>query len=121
MINLVWDKVEVPIKLQVEYKDKLVSEIEAVMASDEKKKPYFQSAMFYYNHGLDLKKAKEWVDAAIAERDAHYMVYLQAEILAKLGDKAGAIAAAKHSSELASKANDSGYVKLDADLIKSLQ
>jgi hypothetical protein len=120
-INLLWDKVEVPIKMEVNYVDKLVSQIEAVMASDEKKKPYFQSALFYYNHGLDLHKASKWVDEAIAERDAHYMNYVKAEILAKLGDKAGAIAAAKHSSELATKANDSGYVKLDADLIKSLQ
>ncbi len=48
------------------------------------------------------------------------MMYVKAEILAKMGDKAGAIAAAKRSTELAEKANDSGYVKLNADLIKSL-
>jgi hypothetical protein len=38
-----------------------------------------------------------------------------------MGDKAGAIAAAKHSSELASKANDTGYVKMNEDLISSLK
>jgi len=120
-INLVWDKTEVPIKVEVDYVDKLVSQIEAVMASDEKKKPYFQSALFYYNHGKDLQKAGKWVDAAIAERDAHYMVYLKAEILAKQGDKAGALAAAKHSTELAEKANDAAYVRMNAELIKSLK
>lgn len=120
-MDLSWDKTEVPLKVEVDYADKLTSQIEAVMASDEKKKPYFQAAQFYYNHGKDLKKAKEWVDAALAERDAHYMVYLKAQILAKLGDKDGAIAAAKHSSELAAKANDPGYEKMNADLIKSLQ
>ncbi len=120
-INLVWDKTEVPIKVEVDYVDKLVSQIEAVMASDEKKKPYFQSAMFYYNHGKDLQKASKWVDAAIAERDAFYMVYLKAEILAKQGDKAGAIAASKHSTELAEKANDAAYVRMNAELIKSLK
>jgi hypothetical protein len=121
VLKIVWDKTIVPVKLEVNYVDKLTSEIEAVMASDEKKKPYFQAAQFYYNHGLDLKKAKTWVDAAVAERDAHFVVYLKAEILAKLGDKEGAIAAAKHSSELAEKANDPGYVKLNADLIASLK
>jgi hypothetical protein len=121
VLKIVWDKTIVPVKLEVNYTDKLVSEIEAVMASDEKKKPYFQSAQFYYNHGLDLKKAKSWVDAAVAERDAHYVVFLQAQILAKLGDKTAAIAAAKHSSELAEKAHDPGYVKMNADLISSLQ
>ncbi len=120
-LNLVWDKTKVPIKLNVDLTDKLVSQIEAVMASDEKKKPYFQAAQFYYNHNLDLKKASAWVDAAIAEHDAHYIEYLKAEILAKLGDKTGAIAAAKQSSELAVKANDNSFVKLNADLISKLQ
>jgi hypothetical protein len=120
-INLVWDKTEVPIKLQVDLVPELVSQIDAVMASDAKKKPYYQSALFYFNHGLDLQKASKWVDAAIAEKEAHYVVYLKAEILAKQGDKQGAIAAAKHSSELAVKANDTGFVKLNADLISSLQ
>jgi hypothetical protein len=119
-IDLVWDNVKVPIKLKVDFVDKLTSEIETVMASDEKKKPYFQAAQFYYNHGKDLKKAKTWIDLALAEREAHYMMYVKAEILAKMGDKAGAIAAAKRSTELAEKANDTGYVKLNADLIKSL-
>jgi hypothetical protein len=121
VLKIVWDKTIVPVKLEVNYADKLTSEIEAVMASDDKKKPYFQAAQFYYNHGLDLKKAKTWIDAAVADKDAHYIVYVQAEILAKLGDKTGAIAAAKHSSELAEKANDAGYVKLNADLIASLK
>jgi hypothetical protein len=120
-MKIKWDKTIVPITLQVDFVDKLSKEIEAVMASDAPKKPYFQSAQFYYNHGLDLKKASSWVDSAIAERDAHYIVFLKAQILAKLGDKAGAIAAAKHSSELAEKANDPGYVKQNADLISSLK
>jgi hypothetical protein len=121
VLKIVWDKTIVPVKLEVNYTDKLTSEIEAVMASDDKKKPYFQAAQFYYNHNLDLKKAKTWIDAAVADKDAHYIVYVQAEILAKLGDKTAAIAAAKHSSELAEKANDPGYVKLNADLIASLK
>jgi Protein of unknown function (DUF2911) len=121
VIDLDWDKTEVPITLKVDYVGKLTSEIESVMASDAKEKPYFQAAQFYYNHGLDLQKAKKWVDAAIAERDAHYMVFLKAQILAKLGDKDGAIAAAKHSSELATQANDLGFVKMNADLITNLK
>lgn len=120
-LKLVWDKTVVPIKLEVDYVDKVVSQIEAEMASDDAKKPYFQAAQFYYNHGKDLQKAKTWVDAALAEHEAHYILYVKAEILAKLGDKAGAIEAAKRSSELAVKANDPGYVKLNADLISTLQ
>jgi hypothetical protein len=120
LISLVWDRVEVPIKLEIDYVDKLVSQIEAVMASDEATKPYFQSALFYYNHDKDLHKALKWMDAALAERDAYFFAHVKAKILVKLGDKAGAIAAAKHSSDLAAKANDSSYLKLNADLLSSL-
>jgi hypothetical protein len=120
-LNLVWDKTLVPIKFEVDLTSQLVPQIEALMASDAQQKPYYQAAMFYYDHGQDLQKASKWVDAAIAEREAHYIVYLKAKILAKLGDKDGAIAAAKRSSELAVKANDPDYVKLNDDLISSLK
>jgi hypothetical protein len=121
VLNLVWDKTVVPVKLEIELTGKLVPQIEAVMASDEKNKPYYQAAMFYYDHGLDLSKASEWVDAAIAQRDAHYIEYLKAKILAKLGKKEDAIAAAMHSIDLAVKAKDTGYVKMNQDLISSLK
>jgi hypothetical protein len=121
LMNLIWDRTVVPIRIEIELTSKLVPEIEAVMASDAKQKPYYQAAMFYYDHGQDLQKASKWVDAAIAQREAYYIVHLKAQILAKLGDKDGAIAAAKHSSELAIKAKDTGYVKLNDDLISGLK
>jgi Protein of unknown function (DUF2911) len=121
LINLLWDKTEVPIKLELDYVDKLVSQIEQLMASDTKDKPYFQAAQFYYNHDQDLQKAKEWIDTAAKEHETHYIVYWKAKILAKLGDKEGAIAAAKHSIELSEKANDASFVKLNEELINSLQ
>ena len=121
ILNRVWDKTVVPIKVELDLTSKLVPQIEAVMASDAKSKPYYQAAMFYYDHGQDLQKASQWVDAAIAQRDAHYIEYLKAKILAKLGDKAGAIAAAKRSTELAITAKDTGYVKMNDDLISSLK
>lgn len=121
VLNLVWDRTVVPIKIQLDLTGKLVPQIEALMASDSKQKPYYQAAMFYYDHDQDLSKASQWVDAAIAQRDAHYIEYLKAKILAKQGDKEGAIAAAKRSTELAVKANDTGYVKMNEDLITSLK
>ncbi|SRR5579883_1616240 len=120
-MNLAWEKTMVPIELKVDYVEKLTKQIEEVMASNEEKKPYFQAAKFYYDHDLDVKKAKEWVDKAVAERDAFFTNYLKAQIQAKMGDKSGAIATAKHSMELATKANDTGYVKLNESLISKLQ
>ena len=120
-LNLLWEKTLVPVKIEIELTGKLVPQIEAVMSAAEGRKPYYQAALFYYDHGQDLQKASKWIDAAIADRETYYIVHLKAKILAKLGDKEGAIVAAKRSTELAIKAKDTGYVKLNEDLISSLK
>ena len=127
MLNLVWDKTVVPIHLEVDVTSKLVPQIEAAMAAPGKKEAgfYFQAATFYYNHDLDLKKALAWVNAGLEgqPRIAYELLHLKAQILAKQGDKAGAIAAAKQSSELAIKAEGPGssFVKMNDDIISSLK
>jgi hypothetical protein len=127
LLELVWEKTVVPIHLEVEVTGKLITQIEAAMAAPGKKSDgfYFQAATFYFNHDLDLKKALAWLDAGLADkpRIAYELLHLKAQILAKQGDKAGAIAAAKQSSELAVKAEGSGssFVKMNQDLISSLQ
>jgi hypothetical protein len=127
LLNLVWDKTVVPLHLEVDVASKLVPQIEAAMAAPGKKSDglYFQAATFYYNHDQDLKKALDWVNDGLADNPgiAFEMLHLKAQILAKLGDKAGAIAAAKQSSELAVKAEGAGssFVKMNDDLISSLQ
>ena len=127
VLNLVWDKTVVPIRLEVDVTSKVVAQIEAAMASPDKKSDgfYFQAATFYYNHDLDLHKALDWVNAGLADRPriGYEMLHLKAQILAKQGDKAGAIAAAKLSSELAVKAEGPGssFVKMNQDIIAGLQ
>jgi hypothetical protein len=124
-LNLIWADWRVPVKLEVDVVSTVVPLIEAVMASDAAKKPYAQAAMFYRDHDLDLKKALAWMDTAIAAQpDAYYLVYHKARILAKMGDKAGAIAAAQQSIAMAAK--DTGpakdeYTRLNEALIASLR
>jgi tetratricopeptide (TPR) repeat protein len=115
----------VPVKIEVDVVSTLVPQIEAVMASDAPKKPYLPAAMFYLDHNLDLKKAAAWMDAAIAEQPgAHYLIYRKAKVLAAMGDKAGAIAAARQSIELAAKDTSPAgaeYTRLNEALIASLK
>ena len=124
-LNLIWAGWRVPVKLEVDVVSTIVPQIEAVMASDAAKKPYAQAAMFYRDHDLDLKKALGWMDTAIAEQpNAYYLVYHKARILAKMGDKAGAIALAQQSIAMAAK--DTGpakdeYTRLNEALIASLR
>jgi hypothetical protein len=127
VLTLVWDRTVVPIRMEVDVASKLVPEIEAAMSAPGKKQAglYFQAATFYYNHDLDQKKALDWVNAGLEDnpRIAYEMLHLKAQILAKQGDKAGAIAAAKRSTELAIKAEGPGssFVKMNEDLIASQQ
>lgn len=124
-LNLVWDKTRVPVKLEFDLTTKLVSQIEAVMASDAAKKPYAQAAMFYLDHDLDLKKASAWMDEALkAQPDAFYLIYRKGLILEKLGDKAGALAAAQKSLDMAQKAEGGikeEYTRLNKALIARLK
>lgn len=124
-LNLIWANWRVSVKLEVDVVSTLVPQIEAVMASDAAKKPFAQAAMFYRDHDLDLKKAAGWLDAAIvAQPDAYYLIYHKARILAKMGDKAGAIAAAQQSIALAAKDNGPAkdeYTRLNEALIASLR
>jgi hypothetical protein len=127
VMNLVWDHTVVPIKFEIELTGKIVPQIEAAMASPDKKSDgfYFQAATFYYNHDQDLHKALDWANAGLADnsRISYEILHLKAQILAKQGDKEGAIAAARQSSELAIKAEgaSSSFVKMNQDIISSLQ
>jgi hypothetical protein len=127
VLNLVWDHVVVPVKIEIELTGKIVPQIEAAMASPDKKSDgfYFQAATFYYNHDQDLHKALDWVNAGLEDnsRISYEILHLKAQILARQGDKAGAIAAAKESSELAVKAEgaSSSFVKMNQDIVSSLQ
>ncbi|HTV40828.1 MAG TPA: DUF2911 domain-containing protein [Candidatus Sulfotelmatobacter sp.] len=127
VLMLVWDKTIVPIRVQVDVTGKIVPQIDATMAAPGKKSDgfYFQSAQFYYDHDLDLNKALDWINAGLADKPmiAFEMLHLKAQILAKQGDKAGAIDAAKQSTELAIKAEgpNNSFVWMNQQLISSLQ
>ncbi|MCY2959934.1 MAG: DUF2911 domain-containing protein [Planctomycetota bacterium] len=120
---LSWEKTRVPVKLEFDMKS-VVPEIESMMAGAGKK-PYLQAAMFYYDNDLDLKKAITWMDAGLAEQpEAFWMTYRKGLILAKMGDKKGAIAAAEASLAMAKKAEGGikdEYVRLNEALIARLK
>ena len=125
-LALAWEKTRVPVKLKIDTAAILVPQIEAFMADPANaKKPYVAAAMYYLDNNLDLKKAAQWMDAAIAEQpEAFYFVYRKAKVLAKMGDKAGALAAAKASLAGAAKASGEikdEYTRLNHDLIASLK
>lgn len=122
---LVWDRVRVPVPITVDVVDAVVPQIKAVMDGPGKK-PYLNSALFYLDHNLDLRQAAAWIDAAIAESpgELFFFYYQKARVLAALGDKAGAEAAARQSMDLAAKDTTSAkgeYLRLNQAVIDGLK
>lgn len=123
-LNLTWEQTRVPLKIEVDVIAPVRMQIEAAMASGAKlpAATYFNAALFYFDNNLDLNKAKAWITEATAgDAPAFYMVHLKAKILAKLGDKAGAIAAARQSIAAAEGAAKAEYIRLNEAIIASLQ
>jgi hypothetical protein len=120
-LNLIWEKTRVPVKLEFEAINKALAQIEAALATAGQK-----SGGFYYNalefcimNGVALQKAVAWADQGIAQNPkSGWVIYEKACLLAKLGDKPGAIAAAKLSC--AADPSDDGLAKTNEALIASL-
>lgn len=118
-IDLIWSDVEVPIKVEADIDAKVMAQIDKVMTGDNL--PYFAAASYYFDNGKDMTKALAWANKAVDQQPtAYWVAHLKAKIQAKMGDKAGATATAKKSMELAEKAGNMDYVKLNKDLISSM-
>ncbi|MHA8066519.1 DUF2911 domain-containing protein [Aquirufa sp. ROCK2-A2] len=118
-IQIAWEKTQVNIPVETEIDSKILANIAKVMSQDSK--PYFEAASYYFEKGIQLDKALEWVNKANESNpSAYWQFHLKAKIQAKLGDKTGAKATALKSIELAKAGKNDDYVALNEKLIQSL-
>ncbi len=118
-IFLLWEKVRVPMNFTVPTDSAVMASIERTM-SGPSAADYYTAAMYYYDEGKDIAKAKEWIDKAMAgnENPPFWQLRNKSLIYAKAGDRQGAIAAARQSLEAAKKAGNDDYVKMNQDSLK---
>ncbi|QBA63936.1 DUF2911 domain-containing protein [Muriicola soli] len=117
-LGMMWENTYIGIPFTVPSKEMTMKSIESVMAGPSGN-DYFAAATFYYDQGMDLNKAKEWIDKAVAmNSNAFWIMRTQSLIYAKMGDKKGAIEAAKNSLAAAKAAKNADYVKLNEDSLK---
>ena len=117
-LGMLWEKTYVGVPFTVPTLDKAVKSIETVM-NGPSGNDYFAAAMYYFQENKDLGKAKEWIDKAVSTNDkAFWVMRQQSLIYAKMGDKEGAIKAAKRSLEVAEAAGNADYVKMNKDSLK---
>jgi tetratricopeptide (TPR) repeat protein len=117
-LGMIWENTYVGVPFNVPTKAKASRSIEAVMGGPSGN-DYFSAALYYLQEDMDLNKAKMWIDKAVSMNDkAFWMSRQQSLIYAKLGDKDGAIKAAKKSLADAKAANNADYVKMNMDSLK---
>jgi tetratricopeptide (TPR) repeat protein len=100
---LAWDQTAVLLKLKTNDVAKVSQQIDAAIKSGKELDANFynNAAGFYLDQNKDLKQASEWIDKAIAKNpEAYFMYSRKAQILAKLGNKKEAIAAAEKSNQI---------------------
>lgn len=112
-LYLMWENTMVPFEIVADADEKVVSTIDKVL-SGPSSNDYYAAASYYFDSGKDLNKALEWINIATSgDSPRFWQVRKKALILAKLGKKADAIKAAQQSLELAMKAGNDDYVKMN--------
>jgi len=121
-IGILWENTYVGVPFTVPTDAAVTASIEKTMSSGKATANDFYAAAVYYKEaGKDINKAVKWINKCIElnkDKPKFWQYRQQSLILAKSGDKKGAISAAKASLELATKAGNADYVKMNKDSLK---
>lgn len=118
-IHLSWENTRVTLPLEVPTDEKTMASIKETMKGTPKAGNLYQAAVYYRESGRDLQTAKKWIGKAIEMDPGKYWMFRQqALILADLNEKEAAIKAAQSSLELAEKAGNQDYVRLNTKAIE---
>jgi hypothetical protein len=117
-IWLGWENTMVGFPISFEVESKVMASIDRAM-SGPSANDYYQAASYYHDNGKDLNKALEWINMATAgDNPAFWQVRRKSLILADMGKTQAAIEAAKLSLDLATKAGNDDYVRMNKKSLK---
>lgn len=122
VLGILWENTYVGVKFNTPT-DKGVEASIAKTMQGPSANDFFNSAKYYLVEGKDINKAKTWINKAVdMTKDEPRFWYLrqQALILAKAGDKKGAIKAAKASLAGAEKAGNADYIKMNKEFLAKM-
>ncbi|WP_317129627.1 DUF2911 domain-containing protein [Aureibaculum algae] len=113
VLGIMWEKTYVGVKFTVPTDAIAAKSIQDVM-SGPSANDYHGAASYYRSSGKDLKQALVWSNKATEmNKNAFWMTREKSLIQAALGDKKGAIESAKKSLEVAEKAGNADYIKMN--------
>lgn len=117
VLGIMWENTYIGVKFNVPTDAIASKSITSVMAGPSAN-DYHNAASYYRNNGKDLKQALVWsTKATELRKDAFWMMREKSLIHAALGDKKGAIEAAKKSLAVAEKAKNAAFIKMNKESI----
>ncbi|MBA4851833.1 DUF2911 domain-containing protein [Emticicia sp. BO119] len=116
-IAIKWENTEAKFRVEQPVNDKIMAEIEEKTSkADATIDTYFAAADYYYQKGIHLDKALVWANKVIEQNKEYWAYQLVARVAAKQGNCAVALPNAEKSMELAKKAGDDAYIKLNQNV-----
>ncbi|MBK8515507.1 MAG: DUF2911 domain-containing protein [Saprospiraceae bacterium] len=116
-LEITWDNVNIPVKIEVPT-DKKVSEAIAQVMSGPSAGDYYNAATYYRTAKKDLKQALAWMNKSIEMGNDKYWVLRQKSLIqSDMGDYKGAVETAKMSLTKATEAANKDYIKMNNDSI----
>lgn len=109
-----WEDTGVRFKLEQNVDAKIMAEIkEKTSKPDATTDTFFTAADYYYQKGINLDQAMTWANKVLEKEKEYWTYQLVARIAAKQGNCLVALPNAEKSMELAKKAGDDAYIKLN--------
>lgn len=112
-----WDKTYVPVKIGLNTDDMAMESIEATLAGPTPR-DYYLAGSYYHDSKRDLKTAYEYVHKANEMDPKFWQLRRESLILADMGKYKDAIQVANKSKEMAMKAGNDDYVRMNDASIK---
>ncbi|KZS38196.1 hypothetical protein AWE51_19355 [Aquimarina aggregata] len=112
-----WENTKIALPFVVDVDDKAMASIKSTLAGPTAI-DYFRAASYMHDAGKDLNTALSYIQKANNSNPRFFQLRREALILADLGRKKEAIVAAKKSTELAIKAKNDDFVRLNEKSIK---
>jgi hypothetical protein len=109
-----WEDTGVRFKVEQNVDARIMADIKEKTSKPEvSTDTYFTAADYYYQKGINLDQAMAWANKVLEKEKEYWTYQLMARIAAKQGNCITAIENAEKSMELAKKAEDEAYIKLN--------
>ncbi|MEL6276949.1 MAG: DUF2911 domain-containing protein, partial [Bacteroidota bacterium] len=123
-LQLSWENTSVTIPIELEVTSKITAQIEQLLKEPEKlsHRNYFRAAEYYLHNAVDLDKAMDWINKALAKSENNFRYgLLKAKIFSAQGDKLKAIEMVTTANEWAKTASNANYIEQTSVYLASLE